>query len=96
MVNILSHSNKDCRNLYQSRSSINIVMMFALLFTVLVTLLPNTEFNMSSDMSDLRKTLHSFTFPPEGLNITPFTLPPPPPLEDKKLHPIPLSFLTGP
>jgi len=83
MVAILSHSNKDCRNLYQFRSSINLVMMFALLFTVLVTLLPNTGFNISSDMSDLRKTLDSFTFPPEGLDITPFTLLPPPPLEDR-------------
>ena len=70
--------------------------MFAQLFTVFVTLPPNTGFNISSTMSDLRKTMDSFSLIPDGLDITPITLPPPPPLEDRSYTQSPLVFLPDP
>ena len=71
--------------------------MFALLFTVFVTLPPNTGLNMSSVMSDLRKTMDSFDLIPENLDLLADTLPPPPPpLEDRYHTQSPLVFLPDP
>jgi len=47
-------------------------------------------------MSDLRKTVDSFTLVPEGLDITPITLTPPLPLEDRSYTQSPLVFLPDP
>jgi len=67
--------------------------MFALLFTVLVTLPLNTGFNMSSVLSDLRKTMDSFDLIPENLDLlrTSATSP----LRGQFQHPIPIRFLAG-
>jgi len=51
-----------------------IVIRFALLFTVFVTLLSHTGFNISSAMSDLRKTMDSFSIIPEVLDLITVTL----------------------
>jgi len=48
--------------------------MFALLFTVFVTLPSHAGFNISSAMSDLRKTMDSFSIIPEALDSTTVTL----------------------
>jgi len=72
--------------------------MFSLLFTVFVTLPPNTGLNMSSVLSDLRKTVDSFDLVPENLDLLADTLPPPPPppLEDRHHTQSLLVFLPDP
>jgi len=70
--------------------------MFALLFTVLVTLPPNTGFNMSSVLSDLRKTMDSFDLIPDNLDLFSDARPPPPLLEDSFNTQSPLVFLPDP
>jgi len=68
------YSHKDCCHLYKFRKSIYTVIMFALLFTVFVTLHSHTGFNISSAMSDLKKTINSFSIIPEPLDLTTVTL----------------------
>jgi len=57
--------------------------MLALLFTVFVTLPPNTGFNMSSVLSDLRKTMDSFDLIPENLDLLSDSLPSTPLIEER-------------
>jgi len=48
--------------------------MFALLFTVFVTSTSHAGFNISPAMSDLRKTMDSFSNVPEASDLTTVTL----------------------